>query len=1091
MSPSQAQAHRTFKVTLLPGDGAGPQLASHAKKVLGFIQQVRPNLTFDISEHQFGGAAIAAGAGSAPPRAALQACLDSDAVILCGCGDPQFGVEPVTGSLDLHKELGIFANIQPVFFPSTGLVQQSSFKYDGVQRLDITFISDATSGISYRALKEADSEGQAHDTTEYSRETIERVARWAGAYAMQFHPPKPVHSVDESSPLATSPVWRSVVTEVFENEFPQVPLRYVLVDTAATLLASEPTRLNGIVLTTSKLGETLSDQAGGIVGSQDILASAAVSTPPRKGIAGMPGIFKPRNLNARRDTSDPLCILPAVSLMLDLSFGLVAEAAALTRAIRRTLDPIELLGSNIRTAGVGGLATPDEFMGKLLEHLDYYLEAASAEAESRMSRLPREPSVGHPVGKRRPMGVIEKIMTNAAVGLSKPEVQTGEIICVQVDWTLTSEILWAGMEKTYDRMGRPRPYRNDRMWLAIDHTVDPRTNHRPRQRSLIEKAEKFRREAKIIDFLPANTSILHTDFTRERAQPGRIIVGCDSHSCSAGCMGALAVGLGAADVVMPMVTGETWFRVPEVCRINFVGKLPFGIGGKDVILHILGLFKRNTIAFQRAVEYGGPGLKELSMDARFAIANMTTEFGGMGACFEADENTAEWISRRPHPEHREGGLYFKADPDAQYAEVRTVDLSDVGFTIALYPDPDHVVAVTEKVGMKLDGCFIGACTTTEEDLIVGALVLEAGLRAGMVPASQGRRRVTPGSLSIIKNLERHGVLDIYRQAGFNIGAPGCSYCVGINDVDVAGEGEVWLSSQNRNFRNRMGKGSFGSITCAAVVAASSFGMVVTDPRPLLSQIDKGRLNRILGSQKVSLTIAPETSEPDPVISSHVAPAPVLLDSGTPAETATPTADTTRTTSEGLLRSRVQRFGENVDTDAIIPAEFVPGVDNADLGNHCFQYYRPEFRKKAEDGSRIIVADRGFGSGSSREDAVRALQGAGIEAVIAPSFAFIYDRNQLNMGLFNITLPDAEFYAHAKEDSVVIIDQNTKTVQIEGIDRVFRYQQSEMEKTLLDAGGVLPLYSQFGRTVFRQIANANSTGRMKSKSGAPRPVKLDW
>ena len=196
-------------------------------------------------------------------------------------------------------------------------------------------------------------------------------------------------------------------------------------------------------------------------------------------------------------------------------------------------------------------------------------------------------------------------------------------------------------------------------------------------------SERFRDEAKIINYLPANTSIMHTDFTREKAQPGTIVVGSDSHTCSSGSMGALAVGFGAADVVMPLVTGQTWFRVPEVCRINFVGRPAYGISGKDVILHVLGLFKRNTIAFQRAVEYGGPGLSELSMDARFAIANMTTEFGGMGACFEADGLTSNWISKRRSRQDRKGGFFFLPDSRAEYAEVRTIDLSQVAFTMAI------------------------------------------------------------------------------------------------------------------------------------------------------------------------------------------------------------------------------------------------------------------------------------------------------------------------------------------------------------------------------------------------------------------------
>ena len=182
---------------------------------------------------------------------------------------------------------------------------------------------------------------------------------------------------------------------------------------------------------------------------------------------------------------------------------------------------------------------------------------------------------------------------------------------------------------------------------------------------------------------------MHTDFIREKAQPGRPVVGSDSHTCSAGSMGSLAVGFGAADVVLPLVTGETWFRVPQVCRINSINSLAYGVTSKDVILHILGLFKRNSIALQRAVEYGGSGMRELSMDARFAIANMTTEFGGMGACFGADEVTARWIAKRRSPKDRQGGVYFKPDQGAVYAETRTIDLSEVGMTMALYPNPDR------------------------------------------------------------------------------------------------------------------------------------------------------------------------------------------------------------------------------------------------------------------------------------------------------------------------------------------------------------------------------------------------------------------
>ncbi|RBR10194.1 uncharacterized protein FIESC28_09580 [Fusarium coffeatum] len=1066
----------SYRVSILPGDAHGSQLASYAERTLHLIQNIRPGVTFQISRHDFGGVALAAGHSTALPDSILDACRKSDATVVCACGDSNYGIEPEKGLLALRQELGASANIRPVKFPSARLAELSAYKAYSVENLDITFFRDLTSGVYYGPKQEAGPDGEAYDTTVYSRQTIEKLARMAGAYAMQFTPPKPVHSVDKANVMATSRLWRSVVTDIFTNEFPEVELDHVLVDTASMILSSHPCRLNGILLSENMFGDILSDQAGGILGSPDVLASAAISTTHNTGSSRTPGLFEPFNLKPKDKAGNPLGIVQAVGLMLELSLGLKSEAEALSKAIRRTLDPVDQVGSDTITPDIGGTATPDDFMHTLLHNFDYYLEALNSADTANLSTLrPSSPSFNF-THERRPMGIIEKILTHAAIGLSKSHVETGDMICVKVDWTLTSELLWGGMEKTYDQMGRPRPFRNDRLWLAVDHIVDPRTNHQPRQKGLIAKAERFRKEAKIIDFLPANTSIMHTDFTRERAQPGRVVVGSDSHTCSAGSMGSFAVGFGAADVVMPMVTGETWFRVPEVCRINFVGKLPFGVGGKDVILHILGLFKRNTIAFQRAVEYGGPGLKELSMDARFAIANMTTEFGGMGTCFEADEETSSWIARRQLPEHREGGLYFRADHGAKYVDERTIDLSEVRLTMAMYPNPDDVVPIWEKADMKLDGCFIGACTTTEEDLIIGALVLEAGLYAGMRPSSHGKRRVTPGSLIIINRLNKHGLLDIYRQAGFEVGAPGCSYCVGINDVDVAGEGEVWLSSQNRNFRNRMGKGSFGNITCAAAVAASSFDMVVTDPKFLLDQLDRDKLERLVsGGRAKGVQPVLKISEPSPEASSTEVPR--ILDGGDSEP------ETARTLSARVLRSKIQRFGENVDTDAVIPAEFMPGIDNADLGSHCFQYYRPEFREKANNGSRVIVAEHGFGSGSSREDAVRALQGAGVEAVIAKGFAFIYERNQLNMGLFNIKLQDPRFYELAHEDAVITINKDDKTIHIEGSEEAFRYEQSEVEETLIEAGGVLPLYSKLGRKVFRHITVPKIKGRRTRTQGS--------
>lgn len=664
--------------------------------------------------------------------------------------------------------------------------------------------------------------------------------------------------------------------------------------------AQSPASFNGVILTDSSTGLQLIELAKTLNGVQ--VTSAQVRSLP-DGIA----VFQ---LEVPETASEiDHNAVKTVMVVQDLlnTFGLHPEAHAISDALRKTLDAPAYVGSNVWPSCLGGPASDRHFIDTLLDHLPYFLEALNSidAIERPLHATQQDSNILAPTA--RPMNVIEKIITQAAIGLTDPQVVTGQMVCVRIEWVLTSELLWGGMEKTFDQMKRPRPYRNDRIWLAVDHTVDPRTIDLPKQKRLMKGSERFREEAKIINYLPANTSIMHTDFTREKAQPGTIVVGSDSHTCSAGSMGSLAVGFGAADVVMPLVTGQTWFRVPEVCRINFIGRLAYGISGKDVILHVLGLLKRNTIAFQRAVEYGGPGLEALSMDARFAIANMTTELGGMGACFEADEITMQWISSRRSRQDRKGGSYFRPDSDAGYAEVRTIDLSAVGFTMAIYPNPDNVVPITSRVGMPLHGCFIGACTTTEEELILAALVLEAGLRSGLKPIDQGKRRVTPGSLIIINRLEALGLLDVYRDAGFQIGAPGCSYCVGINDVDVAQEGEVWLSSQNRNFRNRMGKGSFGNITSAAAVAASSFDMHVKDPKKLLSLISKERYEALCSASQYRVSQPLVVQEPQLSTSTDITrrKEPDLEE----GEVVT----ARESTYKPAIAGSIQRFEENVDT----------------------------------------------------------------------------------------------------------------------------------------------------------------------------------
>ncbi|OQD76296.1 hypothetical protein PENDEC_c004G03468 [Penicillium decumbens] len=586
-------------------------------------------------------------------------------------------------------------------------------------------------------------------------------------------------------------------------------------------------------------------------------------------------------------------------------------------------DVLEICRQPIELGGLG--ITESSILTREQESEIIFLASAWLEALNSADRaqLLQKPLDHRPDG-RRGMTLSEKIFATHDIK-QKGFVVPGELIRIHVDWVIASEASWAGMERTYDSLGKPGIFRNDRFWLAGDHVVHPRVNKLPEVRRLIDASERAKRVFKMTDYQGMNYTILHTEFYRERAQPGMVVIGSDSHTCSSGAVGCLAIGLGAADVTLPLVTGETWFKVPESVNIRLIGFPKPGIGGKDVILYIMQQLKRNTVASERIVEFTGPGVQYLSLDARFAISNMTTEFGGISGIFVPDQITHNFIQKRRLPRHKSLTTYFKPDDDAHYAEVHQIDLGNVKSFLAKYPSPDNVVPINGCEGMELDGCFIGACTTAEEDLILAALVLEQGLQKGYTPAKKGKRKVVPGSMPILRRLRHLGLTGIYEDAGFEIGIPGCSYCVGMS-ADQAAPGEVWLSSQNRNFENRMGKGSIGHLGSAATVAASSFQMRLTDPNDLLRSIDLKRWNHLRGGgaslKDDILKNNPQYVEP----SGNALPFPDV----NPASHSEQLQglqlqqDPRGSTIGDVLTGNVQNLGDFIDTDAVCLEELSGG-----------------------------------------------------------------------------------------------------------------------------------------------------------------------
>ncbi len=664
---------------------------------------------------------------------------------------------------------------------------------------------------------------------------------------------------------------------------------------------------------------------------------------------------------------------------------------------------------------------------------------------------------------RKPMTLTQKILAAHARNLPRPWVQAGDVLQVGVDWTIASELAWNGMERTYSMLGRPKLHDKDRFFLAVDHTVDAVTLATDkRTQKLVQLSQAFAKESGIRHFYDANHTILHTKFYRDLVRPNDVVLGADSHTSSHGGLGAVSIGLGGADIVVAMVLGSSWLEVPEAIAVEYSGVLPFGLGGKEVILKTLALLGRNTVAMERSVEYRGAGVKQLSTDSRFAIANMTAEFGGLNGIFEADEVTAAWLAGRADADDAlalRPMQAFRADDDAPYLARYPVALDKLEPQIAKPFSPDNVAGVSEVAGLALDGLFIGACTTTEEELVLGALVLEAAGTPKRSP--QPRQLVVPGDLSIQENLQRAGLWEIYERNGFRIGPPGCSMCLGVAS-EKAGKGEKWLSSQNRNYENRMGEGSFAYLASGATVAASAASMKITDPRPLLARVDQDRYRRILGERKPRRTPELRTIEPE----THLAPSGATA---VPASARPEAADKSAAVVAELIQSRIQRFEDNIDTDAIIPGQFCHLTSLTDLGAKAFHFVRSEFPQRVHDGARVVVAGDGWGSGSSREQAVLALKGAGVQAIVAKSYAFIHKRNLVNEALPFLMVTDPAFYEVAKEGAEISIDLANGTATVAG--RPFSAERpSKIIQALNGEGGIVPAIQHHGTTVFEKLTS---------------------
>ncbi|KDQ64368.1 hypothetical protein JAAARDRAFT_166514 [Jaapia argillacea MUCL 33604] len=374
---------KSFQVVVLPGDGIGPEVVDQALRVLEVIASLSKDTVLKLERHDFGGIAID-NFGEPLPASTLEACQKADAILMGSIGGPKWGVDskvrPEQGLLALRKALGLYANIRPASFASDSLLDNSPLKPSVAQGVDIIVVRELIGGVYFGARKEqgvAPDEDTAYDTMPYSVSEVQRITRVAAQIALAANPPLAIHSIDKANVLASSRLWRKVVTETLGKEYPQLKLDHHLVDSAAMLIVANPRKLNGVVLTENLFGDILSDESSVIPGSLGLLPSASLAgapaLPSSDSFKPTPGLYEPIHGSAPdiagQGIANPIGTILSAAMLLRYSLGLEKEAQAIESAVRKVLDQPDVGGFGLRTADLGGKVKTKELGDKVVEVL--------------------------------------------------------------------------------------------------------------------------------------------------------------------------------------------------------------------------------------------------------------------------------------------------------------------------------------------------------------------------------------------------------------------------------------------------------------------------------------------------------------------------------------------------------------------------------------------------------------------------------------------------------------------------------------------------------------------------------------------------
>ena len=619
------------------------------------------------------------------------------------------------------------------------------------------------------------------------------------------------------------------------------------------------------------------------------------------------------------------------------------------------------------------------------------------------------------------------------------EMIPGTEIGLRIDQTLTQDATGTMAYLEFEAMGVER-VRTELSVAYIDHNTLQTGFENADDHRFIQSVAKKRG----LLFSKPGNGICHQIHLERFGKPGKTLIGSDSHTPTGGGIGMLAIGAGGLDVAVAMGGGTYYTTMPKMTLIRLSGKLSPWVGAKDIILEVLRIMSGKG-GVGKIIEYGGEGVKTLSVPERATITNMGAELGATTSVFPSDEITKSFLKAQGR---EEDWSELKPDTDAKYDEIIDIDLSALEPMAAMPHMPDNVKKVSEIGNIEISQVCIGSCTNSSLlDLLKVAAILK-----GKKVAPNVSLTISPGSMQVLNMLSLDGALSDILGAGARLLECACGPCIGMGQSPQS-KG-VSLRTFNRNFEGRSGTADAGIYLVSPETAAvSALTGVLTDPRdygeaPEIEMPDEF----IINDNMITMPASPEEAKDVEIIyGPNIKPFP-----------------TTKPLPEEINATAVLKVGDNITTDHIMPAgaKILPYRSNIPyLSNFCFKQCDEKFAehcKQAGDG--IIIGGANYGQGSSREHAALVPLYLGIKAVITKSFARIHCANLVNAGIIPFTFKNADDYDKinlndklslpgirekiANGETAILKDLTT------GEEFELDYQLSDRQVKIILAGGLL-------------------------------------